>query len=448
MTTTKSVGILVGGGPAPGINSVIAAAFIYCHEQGVDMVGIQDGYRWIMRGDISHVRHPTIDGVSRIHFRGGSYLGVSRDNPTTNPDYLEKTITSLLRLNVDKLISIGGDDTAFSAKKLVAKAEGRIRVVHVPKTIDNDLNLPTGINTFGFQTARHHGVEIVKNLMEDALTTTRWYFVITMGRKAGHLALGIGKATGATITIIPEEFHDRNPLTIHKLVDVLAGAIIKRLAHGRQHGVAVIAEGLVEAMTHADLKELQDVERDAHGNIRIAEINFGEILKKLVQARLAEFKIRTTIVAKNIGYELRCVDPVPADMEYCRDLGYFAAKYILEGGNGAIASIQNGEFIPIPFEAVVDVTTGRPKIRMVNIDTGNYESARMYMIRLTHEDFDNPHELANYAATAGIGLDEFEKQFKYLVEHDFTPRSIPRQTGAPHRPPTPTTTPRPKRKTP
>jgi hypothetical protein len=161
-----------------------------------------------------------------------------------------------------------------------------------------------------------------------------------------------------------------------------------------------------------------------------------------VQARLAEFRIKTTIVAKNIGYELRCVDPIPADMEYSRDLGYFAAKYILEGGNGAMVSVQSGEFIPIPFDAVVDAVTGRPKIRMVNINTGNYESARMYMIRLTPEDFDNPHELANYAATAGIGLDEFEKQFKYLVEHDSKQRSAPRRTGAPDQ------TPRPKKKNP
>src|SRR5213078_900210 len=124
------------------------------------------------------------------------------------------------------------------------KAAGRIRVVHVPKSIDNDLDLPAYVDTFGFQTARHLGVEILKNLMVDAKTTSRWYFVIAMGRKAGHLALGIGKAAGATLTLIPEEF-TRRPIRLKTIVDTLVGAIIKRLADGRRDGVAVIAEGVV-----------------------------------------------------------------------------------------------------------------------------------------------------------------------------------------------------------
>ena len=202
----KKLAILVGGGPAPGINSVIGAATIRAALEGVEVLGIKDGFKWIMDGDISHVEELTIENVSRIHFRGGSYIGIARNNPTKDKKHLENTVTSLLRLNVDKLITIGGDDTAYSALKVDEMADGRIKVVHVPKTIDNDLDLPHGISTFGFQTARHIGVELVKNLMVDAQTTSRWYFVVSMGRKAGHLALGIGKATGATLTLIPEEF--------------------------------------------------------------------------------------------------------------------------------------------------------------------------------------------------------------------------------------------------
>ena len=164
------------------------------------------------------------------------------------------------------LITIGGDDTAFSAMKLEEKAGGRIHVVHVPKTIDNDLDLPPHVDTFGFQTARHNGVEIVKNLMVDAKTTSRWYFVIAMGRKAGHLALGIGKAAGATLTLIPEEFAGRQ-IRLKTIVDTLVGAIIKRLSYGRRDGVAVIAEGLVLDVDPEDLAQLDDVERDAHGHV-------------------------------------------------------------------------------------------------------------------------------------------------------------------------------------
>jgi 6-phosphofructokinase 1 len=417
MTQRKSLAILVGGGPAPGINSVIAAATIRAALEGVEVLGIEDGFEWLMQGNIEHVRPLTIDGVSRIHFRGGSHIGISRANPTTDPELLENTVVSLLRLNVFELITIGGDDTAYSAMMLDRKSAGRIRVVHVPKSIDNDLDLPAHIDTFGYQTARHLGVEILKNLMIDARTTSRWYFVIAMGRKAGHLAMGIGKAGGATLTLIPEEFR-LHPIPVKKVVDTLAGAIIKRVATGRRDGVAVIAEGLVLSIDPADLAGFEGAERDAHGHVRIAEVSLGEILKQAVQRRLGEFGIQTTIVAKNIGYELRCADPIPFDMEYTRDLGYCAAKYLLEGGDAAVMSIQAGRFVPIPFAKMYDDRSRRAKVRMVDIDSTRYAIARRYMIRLRRDDFEDAHELAKYAAVAGLNLQEFRDQFEYLVEDE------------------------------
>jgi len=413
----KKLAILVGGGPAPGINSVIGAATIRAAVEGVDVIGIKDGFKWIMQGDISHVRELNIQNVSRIHFRGGSYIGISRSNPTKDPKHLENAVTSLLRLNVDKLITIGGDDTAYSALKVNEMAAGRIRVVHVPKTIDNDLDLPHGIPTFGFQTARHIGVEIVKNLMVDAQTTSRWYFVISMGRKAGHLALGIGKATGSTLTLIPEEFSNKE-IRLSHIVDILVGAIIKRLSYGKPDGVAIIAEGLVEHLSQIDLESLVEVERDAHDNIRIAEINFGEILKSKVQEKLREFGIKATVVAKNIGYELRCADPIPFDMEYTRDLGFSAAQFILDGGSGAMVSIQNARFVPLYFKDIIDPKTLKTKVRMVDPASESFYIARRYMLRLNQADFDDPHELAKLAATSGMSIEVFKQRFEYLITSD------------------------------
>lgn len=413
----KKLAILVGGGPAPGINSVIGAATIRAAVEGVEVIGIKDGFKWIMQGDINHIKELNIQNVSRIHFRGGSYIGISRSNPTKDPKHLENTVTSLLRLNVDKLITIGGDDTAYSALKVNEMASGRIKVVHVPKTIDNDLDLPHGIPTFGFQTARHIGVEVVKNLMVDAQTTSRWYFVVSMGRKAGHLALGIGKATGATLTLIPEEFANKQ-IKLGHMVDILVGAIIKRLSYGKPDGVAIIAEGLVEHLDPADLESLVEVERDAHDNIRIAEINFGEILKAKVQERLREFGLKATVVAKNIGYELRCADPIPFDMEYTRDLGFSAAQFILNGGSGAMVSIQNGNFVPMFFKDIIDPKTGKTKVRMVDPASESFYIARRYMLRLNQADFDDPHELAKLAATAGMTIETFKQKFRYLIDSD------------------------------
>lgn len=432
-TAPKKLAILVGGGPAPGINSVIGAASIRAIQDGVEVVGVHDGFQWIMRGDISHVETLTIDKVSRIHFRGGSYIGIARDNPTKDQKYLENTVTSLLRLNVDKLITIGGDDTAYSAMKVEEMAAGRIRVVHVPKTIDNDLDLPHGIPTFGYNTARHVGVHLVENLMVDAQTTSRWYYVVTMGRKAGHLALGIGKTAGATLTLVPEEFPE-GQINLSHIVDILVGAIIKRLSYGRTDGVAVLAEGLLERLNPKDLEILEQVERDAHGNIRLAEVSFGEIVKYNVQERLKQFGIKATIVAKNIGYELRCADPIPFDIEYTRDLGFCAARYIIDGGNAVMVSMQNGHFVPMAFGKIFDPKTGRTKIRMVDVTAEYYRIARGYMLRLSEDDFNDPHELAKYAATAGISLEEFRKRFHYIIDNDMlyllARQNAGRETGA------------------
>jgi 6-phosphofructokinase 1 len=414
--------ILVGGGPAPGINSVIGAATIRARLEGIEVLGLRDGFEWIMRGDIDHVMPLTIEAVSRIHFRGGSYIGISRANPTSDPALLDNAVRSLLRLNVSQLVTIGGDDTAYSAMKLEERAAGRIRVVHVPKTIDNDLDLPPYVDSFGFQTARHYGVDIVKNLMVDAKTTSRWYLVVAMGRKAGHLAMGIGKAAGATLTLIAEEF--QRPLRLQAIVDTLTGAVIKRLSYGRRDGVAIIAEGVVLDIAPDDLHGLQEIERDAHGHLRIAEVNIGEILKVQVSERLRSLGIKATIVAKNIGYELRCADPIPLDMEYTRDLGYCAAKFLLEGGNAAMISIQGGRFVPIPFSRLIDGDTGRTRVRLVDTASTRYGIARRYMIRLRRDDFEDPHELAKLAATAGTSPEDFQARFEYLVGYEPPPLII------------------------
>ena len=413
MERHKKLAILVGGGPAPGINSVIGAATIRAALEGMDVVGVRDGFEWLMQGDVEHVAPLTIDTVSRIHFRGGSHLGIARANPTVSAELLDRTVNALLRLNVTQLITIGGDDTAFSAMKVERQAAGAIRVVHVPKTIDNDLDLPAHIDTFGYQTARHYGVEIVKNLMVDAKTTSRWYFVVAMGRKTGHLALGIGKAAGATVTLLAEEFPAPTPLKM--VVDTLAGSIVKRLSYGRRDGVAVIAEGVVLGVKAEDLVGIDAVERDDHGHLRIDDVSLGEILKTQVTARLRQLGIRTTISAKNIGYELRCADPIPFDMEYTRDLGYCAAGYLIAGKGSAMISIQGGRFVPIPFEDMIDPDTGRTRVRSVDIRSTRYAIARRYMIRLRQEDFADPHDLAKLASIAHCSVAEFRDHFAYVT---------------------------------
>jgi 6-phosphofructokinase len=420
MPDPQTFAILVGGGPAPGINSVISAATIRARLQGAGVIGIRNGFSALMRGSTEGVQPLEIEDVRRIHFRGGSVLGTSRANPTKQAAQLDQVVKTLQGLGVTHLVTIGGDDTAFSAMKLAERAGRGLRVAHVPKTIDNDLALPAHIDTFGFQTARHVGVELVKNLMIDAHTTGRWYFVVAMGRKAGHLALGIAKAAGATLAVIPEEF-PQGRTTLATIADILAGAIVKRASEGRVDGVAVLAEGLAECIPQDELRQLGAIERDPHGHIRIAEVDLGRGIRKLVEKRLEALGLGTTLVSKDIGYELRCADPIPYDIEYTRDLGYCAVKFLLEGGSNAMISLQGGQFVAVPFASLLDPATGRTRVRTVDIHSTRYAIARRYMVRLRRDDFDNPQKLARLAGQVGLAPEEFHRRYAGVVAHEPPP---------------------------
>ncbi len=405
--------IVVGGGPAPGINAVISSAAIEAINEGFEVFGIQDGFKWLIQEDSSKIRPIAIEDVSRIHLKGGSVLGTARDNPTKTEQGIKSVISTLRSVGITHLVTIGGDDTALSSSYVAEKSNGAIKTVHVPKTIDNDLPLPNHIPTFGFQTARHVGVELVRNLMEDARSTKRWYVVVAMGRQAGHLALGIGKAAGATVTLIREEFEQETVPFAH-ICDIVEGAIIKRRAMGKNYGVAILAEGVIEKLNPAELADLEDVERDEHGHIRFAEVDLARKVKVEVQSRLASRGIKTTLTNKNIGYELRCCDPIPFDMAYCRDLGYSAIKFLVSGGSGAMATVQGGKLTPMYFKDLRDPVSNKTKVRNVDIRSESYRVAREYMLRLESKDFEYSAWVEKLAEAAKLSVGEFRSKFEYL----------------------------------
>lgn len=425
-TKRGKLAILVGGGPAPGINGVISAATIEGINQGFDVIGIRDGFKWLAEGKTDHVVNLTIDSVTGIALRGGSVLGTARTNPTKSEKSMQNVLDALKKMNVTALVTIGGDDTAFSSSQVYKKGCGSIRTAHVPKTIDNDLPLPGSTPTFGFETARHYGVYTVRNLAADARTTSRWYMIISMGRTAGHLALGIAKAAAATLAIIPEEFQGRS-VTVEEICDILIGSIIKRRATGSEYGIAVLAEGLIEAMGEeglasalkgGQLERYGNIKRDDHGHLHLAEIEFGRMMKDLVSARLEKLGIKMTLIDKDLGYELRCADPIPFDAEYTRDLGYGAIKFVLSpeaGKYGAIISFVDGKMVPLQFEKMLNPETKRMQVRKVNVAGEAYECACHYMIRLERSDFEDPEELAKLAATVSMTPEQFRERFAYLT---------------------------------
>jgi len=416
------LGILVGGGPAPGINSVIGAATIEAIQNGLEVVGIYDGFKWLMQGDTTHVTPLTIGDVSQARVRGGSILHTSRANPTKKPETLANVVKALDALGIRYLVTIGGDDTASSSIQVAKAAGGKLCSAHVPKTIDNDLPLPANAPTFGFQTARTVAAELVRNLVEDARTTRRWYLAILMGRSAGHLALGSGNVAGATLTLIPEEF-DGGACSLDLICTIIEGAMAKGKAVGHDYGVACIAEGL-GLLVGEELEKkfkgnpLVGIERDQHGHLRLGEVPLGLILKRELQNRAEARGEKITIVDVTIGYELRCSAPIPFDADYTQELGWGAVRYLLGIGEerfgaepGAMISVQAGEVVPIPFSEFFDEKTGRAPTRRVNLNSDVYRAARANMIRLEKRDLEDPAWVAKLAEAAGMSPEDFRKKF-------------------------------------
>jgi 6-phosphofructokinase 1 len=413
----ERIGVLVGGGPAPGINGVIHSAVIEAVNNGMEVVGIYEGFKYLMEGKL--VGKPlTIADVSRIHLDGGSILRTSRANPTRSPESLRNCVKALNEAGISCLVGIGGDDTAYSLYRVARFAREKmgvsIRSAHVPKTIDNDLPLPEGIPTFGFETARELGTKAVMNLMEDALTSQHWFLVVTMGRKAGHLALGIGKSSGATLTIIPEEWSGQK-IRLQEVVDILATSIIRRLADGKNHGVAIIAEGVIEYLDHDELQTLDRVERDEHGHVRLAEINFGDVLKHYLASDLAGMNVKVKLVDKELGYELRCAAPIAYDIDYTRSLGEAAVEFLRGGGSNATVTLQQNQVVCIPSERMMDPVTGRTEVRLVNIDSFTYRSACKFMIRLRPGQANAAALLERMAAQTNMSSEAFCARYGYLV---------------------------------
>ena len=403
-------GIVVGGGPAPGINGVISAATLRARQLGARVIGIRQGFQWLMQGDIDHVVDLDAEAVSRIHEQGGSILRTSRANPTRDPANLDRVVDSLGRLGIDHLVSIGGDDTCFSAKTVAEAAGDRLRVAHVPKTIDNDLPLPPGIPTFGFETARATASGILTTLLEDARTSGRWFIITMMGRNAGHLALGSAHAAGATLAIVAEEYGEAK-VPLADLARRVEGTILKSTADGAPHGVIVLAEGLGESIDPSDLAHLPDLPRDEHGHLRLAEFPLGRLVRERVESSLEEHGIKATIVIKEVGYEVRCVAPNAYDQEYTRELGAGAVETLLGGERNVMITRQDGRIVTLPFDAILDPATGKTRVRMLDVKAENFATAMKLQTRLEAEDLANDETAARIAEVSRLDVDALRARF-------------------------------------
>lgn len=374
----KNFGIVVSGGPAPGINSVISASVIEATNRGFGVKGLINGFSDLTNGVPNAVINLTTDMVSTIYSKGGSILGTSRFNPLKDERLVASLMAGLEAHDIDKLIVIGGEGSAYLSLKL-SQLNRSLSIVHVPKTIDNDLVLPSNHPSFGFETAMDAGTKIVEILREDAKTCRRWFLATTMGRKAGFLALGMGLAAGATSALIPEEFSGVAP-SPDDIASIICSSIRKRISMGKNYGVIILAEGIIDCIDASKSSALQGCTRDDMGRIRYSQIELGDVIIPPLKQMLKSYDIDVHMITKNIGYELRCCDPISFDVEYTKFLGYGAVQHILGGQSGIMVTRDFDKLGFISLESMAG-SNGVIKSRGVDLSSDLYRVARSFMIR-------------------------------------------------------------------
>lgn len=362
----KTIAILCGGGPAPGINTVVATVTKVFLKDGYRVLAVHEGYKGLF-AENPEVEELTYEKADQIYSRGGSAVKMSRFKPK-DEDFNTRLF---VREGIELLVTIGGDDTASTANRLtkyLAENDIQIRNIHVPKTIDNDLPLPEGVPTFGFTSAKEMGVSIGKVIKAEAATTQNWYLLMSMGREAGHLAFEIGKGIHASMIIIPEMFN-KTQITIDKVVRLIISSMIKRRLVGQKSGVAVVSEGIFHFLKDEDIASSGiRFDFDAHGHPELSEVSKAHVITRILKNRLKELGLDIICRPVEVGYSLRCVDPSAFDLTYCTTLGIGVKKLYDEGHTGCMVAVNlEEEVIPVYLKDVED-EHGKIRTRLVNID--------------------------------------------------------------------------------
>ena len=405
--------ILCGGGPAPGMNSVsmsVAKTFL---TKGYRVIGLHGGYSGLFSKN-ARTEDLTFFIADRYFNRGGSYLEMSRFKPT-DKDFEENFNLDLFKdNNIKLLVTIGGDDTASTANrisKFLAAKGYPIANIHCPKTIDNDLPLPANAPTFGYNSAKDEGAHLARTVYEDARTSGNWLIISAMGRTCGSLALGIGEATHCPMTIIPEMF-DKTQINLDKVVKLAISAILKRKIMGVNYGTIIAAEGvfhdegIIDGLVNSGL----NITYDDHGHPELGKISKAGLFNDLLEIEFKKLGLKVKSRPVEIGYDVRCQDPIAYDVTYCTELAMGAYQLFSEGKTGCMVYVDSyGNVSPLYLADLQDPTTGKIPPRVVDINSGTAQNYYNYIAHYVTE--------ADYDAVRALGIENPEAfDFKKILE--------------------------------
>ncbi|MBN1193041.1 MAG: 6-phosphofructokinase [Coriobacteriia bacterium] len=387
--------MLFSGGPAPAANAVISAAALSFLNSGIEVIGFYDGYECL---EGYSEDHPLIEGrnfvrltrddVSAIRNRKDIILRTSRANPgkpvgavneladAKRNAKLRAVYAALEAYEIDALVSIGGDDTLKTAnyiKELQNVVPGLrpIRIVHLPKTIDNDYY---GIDwTFGFFSAAHFAATEIRNLGADARSTQVWYVLEIMGRKAGWLTYASGIAGEATRMLSVEDYE--GTFDARAEAEGMIDLMLKREEDGRHYGIICIAEGLADHLP----EDMRPQTTDEHGNVKLGDAQVGRVLaKEMERVYLERTGKKIKVRSKQIGYEARCAEPSAFDVLLGTQLGVGAYRALVEKGlTGVMVSVEDQLSLKyVPFDMLIDPDTMKTRVRFIDTDSDFYKLAR------------------------------------------------------------------------
>ncbi|MFA6676154.1 MAG: 6-phosphofructokinase [Bacteroidales bacterium] len=403
----ESIVILTGGGPAPGMNSVVGTVAKTFLAKGYRVIGLHGGYSALFS---SNPKYTDMDFflADSIFNRGGSYLMMSRYKPTQEDFDKNFNLKFFQDNNVKLLVTVGGDDTASTANrisKFLAAKSYPIQNIHVPKTIDNDLPLPNNQPTFGYQSAKSEGTRIATTVYEDARTSGNWFLVSAMGRSAGHLALGIASACHYPMLVIPEMF-DKTEITVEKIVKLSISSILKRKIMGISYGGIIISEGVFHSLSDEELEKTGvKFTYDQHGHPELGKISKAQLFNTIIEKELKALGMVVKTRPIEIGYDVRCHTPISYDLTYCSLLAYGVWKLYHNGITGCMVYINsNGEAAPLYLKDLQDPKTGVIPPRLVDISREENQNLIKYCLHyITPADYEaakkyikNPEEYDFY----------------------------------------------------
>lgn len=374
----EAVIILTGGGPAPGMNAVVGSVAKTFLNKGYRVIGLHEGYTGLFSKE-PRTEDLTFDVADDIFNRGGSYLKMSRFKPTDDNFKNDFNLDLFVKNNVKLLVTVGGDDTASTANrisKFLADKNYPVSNIHVPKTIDNDLPLPVGSPTFGYQSAKDEGSRIARTVYMDARTSENWFVIAAMGRSAGHLAFGIGTACHYPMIIIPEMFN-KTEITVDKIVKLMVSSIIKRKIMGISYGGIMISEGVFHSLSAEEVEKAGvQFTYDAHGHPELGKVSKAQVFNTMLENVLCNVnikKLRSRPV--EIGYEVRCQTPIAFDLVYCSLLGMGVYTLFKEGKTGCMVYVNPaGEVAPLFLKDLQDQKSGKIPPRLVDIESNKAQS--------------------------------------------------------------------------